>query len=328
MAATHGVGVYGNGAGVTTPLDLKMAQLGPVVKTAANTIRPGLFWDGNATVVSGKVNMSLDVRAFAAVTTRGATAGAVLLANDALLNVTKDTTGTNLVAPGSNSVYWNVFIWQREFSLDGTDSNPVIGVLVGTAGASPSVPALTAFPGAISLATVLVPSGTTATNSGTTITQVAPFTAASGGVVMFRNSTERDASILPQGTLSCLISDGTLWSSTGAAWVAAIGDTGWIVPALLNSWVAFGAPYAAAAHYRRINGVVYLAGLIKNGVTTSGTVLFNLPAGFRPLAQLYRITGSAGALAVIEVKANGDVIATSSSSGSLVLDVVPFPAEQ
>lgn len=186
MTATKGLGTYGNAVGTVTPLDHKMAQLGLVVKTAANTIRPGLFWDGSTTIVSGKANMSYDVRALSAVTTRGATAGAVLLANDATYNV------VTTAAPGSNSRYDVVYIWQREYSLDGTDSNPVIGVVQGTAAASPTVPSLSAFPGAIELARILVPAGVTATNSGTTITQTAPFTATSGGIVPVRNTTERD----------------------------------------------------------------------------------------------------------------------------------------
>ncbi len=204
MTATHGVGTYGNAVGTVTPLDHKMAQLGLIVKTAANTIRPGLFWDGNATVVSGKANMSYDVRALAAVLSRSATAGAVLLTNDAVFNV------VTTAAPGSNSRYDVVYLWQREFSIDGTDSNPVIGVVQGTAAASPTVPSLAAFPGAISLAQILVPAGVTATNSGTTITQTAPFTAAAGGVVAFRNTTERDAGSYQESQLGWLIDSNTL----------------------------------------------------------------------------------------------------------------------
>ncbi len=218
MTATHGEGAYGNAAGVTTPAEHKMAQTADYVKTGVNTIRPGLLWDGNATVVSGKANMSLDVRAFSIVTQRSATSGVMKWANDATVNLTKDVTNTNLVAPGSNSVYWNVFAWHREFSLDGTNSDPIIAVLVGTPAASPTVPALTSYPGAVSLATVLVPAGTTATNSGTTITQTAPFTATAGGVVPFRNTTERDAGSYVEDQLGWLMDSGTLQIYTGSAW--------------------------------------------------------------------------------------------------------------
>lgn len=215
MTATHGVGTYGNAVGVVTPLDHKMAHLGLIVKTAANTIRPGLFWDGNTTIVSGKANMSYDVRALTAVTSRGATAGAVLLTNDAVFNV------VTTAAPGSNSRYDHVYLWPREFSIDGTDSNPVIGVVNGTAAASPTVPSLAAFPGAISLATILVPAGVTATNSGTTIAQTAPFTALDGGTVVARTTAERDL-YLPAAAdtkaLCWVLADGITYRWNGTAW--------------------------------------------------------------------------------------------------------------
>lgn len=213
---TKGLGTYGNAVGTVTPLDHKMAQLGVVLKTAANTIRPGLFWDGNSTVVSGKANMSYDVRAFSAVLSRGATAGAVLLTNDGTYNV------VTTAAPGSNSRYDVVYLWQREYSLDGTDSNPVIGVVQGTAAASPTVPSLSSFPGAIELARILVPAGVTATNSGTTITQTAPFTSTDGSPVVFRNTTEMNAwtAALPEQTARDLSTnvnyrwDGSNWRRT------------------------------------------------------------------------------------------------------------------
>lgn len=216
MTATHGVGTYGNAAGTVTPLDHKMAQLGLIVKTAANTIRAGLFWDGNSTVVSGKSNMSYDVRALTAVTSRGATSGAVLLTNDAVYNV------ATTAAPGSNSRYDVVYLWQREYSIDGTDSDPVIGVVQGTAAASPSVPSLSAYPGAIQLATILVPAGVTATNSGTTITQTAPFTALDGGTVVARTTTERDAYVPASTDLKArcfVLANSSTYQWNGSGWV-------------------------------------------------------------------------------------------------------------
>lgn len=62
-------------------------------------------------------------------------------------------------------------------------------------------------------------------------------------------------------------------------WCTGESDTGWITPSLLNSWVYFGSPQAVPA-YRKLNGVVYLKGLIKNG--TLGVGAFVLPSGFRP----------------------------------------------
>lgn len=212
MAIKHGLGTYGNAVGTVTPEDHKLAQAGLVVKDTAGKIRPGLFWEGNETIVTGKSGMSYDVARFNAALSRGATSGAVLLANDGVVNV------STTAAPGSNSRYDVVYVWQREFSLDGTDSNPVIGVVQGTAAASPTVPSLAAFPGAVELARILVPAGVTATNSGTTITQTAPFTAAAGGAVHFRSTTERDATTgLNVGSIGEVSQSLFVWS--GSTWL-------------------------------------------------------------------------------------------------------------
>lgn len=288
MAATHGVGTYGNAVGTVTPLDHKMAQLGLVVKTAANTIRAGLFWDGNATVVSGKANMSYDVRALTAVVSRGAIAGAVLLTNDAVYNV------VTTAAPGSNSRYDVVYLWQREYSIDGTDSNPVIDVVQGTPAASPTVPSLAAFPGAISLAQILVPAGVTATNSGTTITQTAPFTSVVDGVVVARTTTERDAYTPPSTDLKArtfVIANGITYKWNGTVWKAWGSD--WISYTPTLSGVAIGTGGAAAntASYRYIDGQVKVRGVITLGTTTSsvsGTMVVTLPVTALALRHPYQ----------------------------------------
>lgn len=218
MTAFYGTGITGDGAGVTSPLDMKLGQAGQVAKASATTIRAGLFWPGTGTIVSGTANMSYDVIAFTGVTQRSASAGAVFGGNDGTLNV------VTTAAPGSNSRYDVVYWWNREFSLDGTDSNPVIGVVQGTAAASPTVPSLAAYPGAIELARILVPSGVTATNSGTTITQKAPFTAMAGGTVVVRNSTERDAGTWLEGQKVYDIATDIEWTYDGSAWDAPAGS--------------------------------------------------------------------------------------------------------
>lgn len=215
MAATKGLGTTGDGAGVVTPLDHKLAQAGLIAKVGAgsNLIRPGLFYDGVSNIVTGTAGMSYNVAAFTCVTTRGAAAGAVLLTNDGTVNV------VTTAAPGSNSRIDSVYLWPREFSLDGVDSTPVIGVVQGTAAVSPVAPSLAAFPGAIELARITVPAGVTATNSGTTITQMAPFTTLQGGVLVFRNATERDAATVPDGQRCYLLDTDVEYVRANGAWV-------------------------------------------------------------------------------------------------------------
>lgn len=308
MTATYGVGTYGNAAGTVTPLDHKMANLGQIAKTAANTIRPGLFWDGSATVVSGKANMSYDVRAFTCVTSRGPTLGAVLLSNDAVYNV------ATTAAPGSNSRYDVVYIWQREFAIDGSDSNPVIGVVQGTAAASPTVPSLAAYPGAIELARILVPSGVTATNSGTTITQTAQFTATSGGVIPFRTTTERDAGTYVEGQLGWLIDSDRVEVYNGASWSGLGGGRSRIIPTKTSTGGAVTVNSAtgevtATGAVSQLNVTIPNASLYKSFEViyslrggTSGAYTIKLLSGSTPNATASSYRGArlfdAGALAL------------------------------
>lgn len=63
---------------------------------------------------------------------------------------------------------------------------------------------------------------------------------------------------------------------------ALLGDSGWVtVATFTNSWVSYGAPFAAPA-YRVRDGVLYLRGALKSGSNTPGTnTAFTLPAGYR-----------------------------------------------
>lgn len=308
MAIKHGLGTYGNAVGTVTPEDHKLAQAGLVVKDTAGKIRPGLFWEGNETIVTGKANMSYDVARFTAALSRGASSGAVLLANDGVVNV------VTTAAPGSNSRYDVVYVWQREFSLDGTDSNPVIGVVQGTAAASPTVPSLSAFPGAVELARILVPAGVTATNSGTTITQTAPFTAAAGGVVPFRTKVAMDlVTDLPNGTFGVVLADLTRWTFNGSAWAAqTLTDSGWQTPTLASGWAGPGGN-VVPVQYRKIGNRVTFRG----GATGASAAdpLFTLPADYRPglvsgkevYVAVMSGTGSPPSMARVVIRQNGTI---------------------
>ena len=207
MTAFKGTGTTGNGVGAVTPLDFKLALASLAAKTTTPLLsRPGVIYSGNQTLVTGTAGMAYSVAPYQIVTQRSAGAGAVFGGNDGTLSV------STTAAPGSNSRIDIVYHWQREYSLDGVDSNPVIGVIQGTAAASPTAPSLAAFPGAIELARITVPAGVTATNSGTTITQTAPFTALDGNVVQFRNKTAIDLWTNPlQGQMAEDLSTGAVW---------------------------------------------------------------------------------------------------------------------
>jgi hypothetical protein len=223
MAAVFGLGTYGNGVGVVTPADHKFDQAGQVVKTSTGAVRAGLFWAGNPTIITGKANMSYDVAAFQCVTTRGFSSGAVFAGNDGVVNV------VTTAAPGSNSRIDIIYFWPREFSLDGVNSIPVIGVVQGTAAATPAAPSLAAFPGAIELGRATVPAGITATTSAI-ITQTAPFTTMDGGRIPARSAADVAAlgSGFPVGALAEDKALGVGYRFNGASWVAQAG--GVVIP--------------------------------------------------------------------------------------------------
>jgi len=105
----------------------------------------------------------------------------------------------------------------------------------------------------------------------------------------------------------------------------------WINAELQNSWVTWGDTHAPAQYIKLPNGFVHLRGLIKNGDTTVGTTLFNLPQGYRPLYHF--ITNQMTSSLVvfrIDVRSNGDVqiIEGTPSSGWISLDGITFMAEQ
>lgn len=102
---------------------------------------------------------------------------------------------------------------------------------------------------------------------------------------------------------------------------------------LQNSWVNNSGGYETAKYYKSSEGMVNLIGLIKSGTTSFGTVIANLPSGFRPLNThmfiLASSDGSTGKPSIVEVKSNGDISCGATvSNGYLSLDGIRFLAEQ
>lgn len=85
----------------------------------------------------------------------------------------------------------------------------------------------------------------------------------------------------PTGTSTVHFDEVEVYPLTGPeAWY---GDTGWISPALVNSWLDYGSPYGPHG-FRRVGKTVEMAGLLKNGTNST---MFTLPPGFR--SKIYRI---------------------------------------
>ena len=99
----------------------------------------------------------------------------------------------------------------------------------------------------------------------------------------------------------------------------------WTAPTLLNSWVNFDpVNFTPAGYMRDSAGNVRLRGLIKNGVSTAGTTLFVLPAGFRPSRVSIFAVSSNDAFGEVRVDASGNVNINVGSSSWIALDNISF----
>ena len=95
---------------------------------------------------------------------------------------------------------------------------------------------------------------------------------------------------------------------------------------LQNSWVNFGAPWGDAKYVKDQLGYVHLSGFIKNGTTATGTIIGNLPVGYRPSANINMVSISYGYPMWITIFTNGDIAinGTAVSNTWVSLDIAPF----
>lgn len=104
----------------------------------------------------------------------------------------------------------------------------------------------------------------------------------------------------------------------------------WRDAELKNGWLAYGNGFDNPGFYKTDNGLVSLRGVIASGTVTSGTVLFTLPAEYRPEnANMFVTVSNAGASDIIgrvDVMPNGDVVIQDGGNTFLSLDGVHFYA--
>lgn len=116
------------------------------------------------------------------------------------------------------------------------------------------------------------------------------------------------------------------WDNTGAN----LNDSGWITPTPYGgSWVGAGGSWEGSAGYRKINGIVYLKGVLING--TVGQAPFFLPAGYRPLKDRGFYTGAPNGTTQtrthIRASDGAVYIDVGGTNGGWFLDGINFPAE-
>lgn len=98
-------------------------------------------------------------------------------------------------------------------------------------------------------------------------------------------------------------------------------------PTLLNSWVNHGEGFAPVKYWKGPDNMVHIGGLIKNGVTSEGAVIFTLPSGFRPeFREIFTITQN-NAVGRIDVNDNGNVLVVKAGAVFTSLSGISFLAK-
>lgn len=96
---------------------------------------------------------------------------------------------------------------------------------------------------------------------------------------------------------------------------------------LQNSWVAYGGGFREPRAYIDHTKTVHCEGMIKSGTTTPGTLLFTLPAGMRPPADVICVGPSNSGIVQFKVAASGQVtLQSTGDAGWTSLNGIKFLA--
>lgn len=123
---------------------------------------------------------------------------------------------------------------------------------------------------------------------------------------------------LPASTGNAIVDDGSgNVNVSGTLNAATIEDSGWHAvggtgePGFQNSWVNFSATFGDA-RFRKINGIVQMEGLVKNGTANN---IFTLPVGYRPYARIIKCTiTNPNTYGRLDIASNGTVVRVAGSA--------------
>ena len=106
-------------------------------------------------------------------------------------------------------------------------------------------------------------------------------------------------------------------------------QNGWIPATFQNGWIRYGDySYFGGDYMKDAHGFVHIRGMISSGAITSGAVIFNLPAGYRPASSWMFICNVNSVLGSIHVDNNGNVcVQQMASNGWVSISGFMFPAE-
>lgn len=94
--------------------------------------------------------------------------------------------------------------------------------------------------------------------------------------------------------------------------------------ALSGTWVPYSAGYEDPGYYKETFSRVNISGMVKNG--GGGSVIANLPAGYRPKARLVFVVMTDTGVGRVDVLGTGDIQHVSGGTGFVSLNGITFRA--
>lgn len=127
------------------------------------------------------------------------------------------------------------------------------------------------------------------------------------------------------------LDDDPLFKYTDGAWVELVQDRVEALhligaggePAFQNGWSNRGGPAHPAAFYKD-RGRVYLEGQIGGGTATNGTIIFTLPAGYRPAAVVDIHMAGGQTTTQLDINSSGECRIYDALSSGIYLDGISF----
>lgn len=110
------------------------------------------------------------------------------------------------------------------------------------------------------------------------------------------------------------------YAHAGHEAIQLVGGTG--EPAFRNRWKNYGGAWSHAGFWKDASGVVHLQGTLTG--RSADKVAFQLPAGYRPAADLFTLAASGNHASSIEILTNGEILIVG--AGSIGLDGLTFLA--
>jgi hypothetical protein len=167
-----------------------------------------------------------------------------------------------------------------------------------------------------------------------------------GSIAGFYNTTSEKALINANGEYENLVNGKGIYlrSPSGTRYNITVDDNGsvttgaqipWNAPTFAANWGNVGSPWMTAGYRKLATGEVMLRGLVRITTSTLTTLIFTLPAGYRPSARLqFPVRMGTNALSYVEIRTDGGVHYAGSGGGvlsdaqvSLTLDGIIFDTQ-